>query len=382
VTNYEDRVGQELAGYDEVEEVHQLPPIYHFWSQRHVLPLLHEVGLESLDGWWDDAVAEVCAARAPRSARLVSLGAGNGDLETAMAARLAERGIDNLEIELLELNPAMLERARSHAERLGVGDRLTVRAVDLNSWEATEPADAYLACHSLHHVVELEHLFDEVARTLAPDGVLLVNDMVGRNGHRRWPEAAGIVHGLWRNASPRRRHNNYTGVEDAEYPDHDCSTEGFEGVRAQDVLPLLLDRFHPEVYITFANVIDPFVDRVYGPNFDPDDEQDRRFIETVAALDDAAIDLHLITPTHLVATFRNRPVACRYPRDRSPARTLRRPDDPARMSATPPPAQPVAAVAGAGPGPAADEGWRRYEALRARKVVRLGLALARLRRRP
>ena len=221
----------------------------------------------------------------------MSLGAGNGDLETAMAARLDARGLSNLEIELLELNPVMLERAVAHAERLGVKDRITVQAVDLNSWEAAEPADAYLACHSLHHVVELEHLFDEVARTLRDDGVLLVNDMVGRDGHRRWPEAAGIVLGLWRTLAPSQRLNNYTGVEDPRYPDHDCSSEGFEGVRAQDVLPLLLERFHPDVYVTFANVIDPFVDRVYGPNFDPDNEEDRRFIDAVATLDDAAIDL-------------------------------------------------------------------------------------------
>ena len=194
----------------------------------------------------------------------MSLGAGNGDLKTAMAARLDARGLSNLEIELLELNPVMLERAVAHAERLGVKDRITVQAVDLNSWEAAEPADAYLACHSLHHVVELEHLFDEVARTLRDDGVLLVNDMVGRDGHRRWPEAAGIVHGLWRTLAPSQRLNNYTGVEDSRYPDHDCSSEGFKGVRAQDVLPLLLEPFHPDVYVTFANVIDPFVDRVYG----------------------------------------------------------------------------------------------------------------------
>ena len=66
MTEYEDRVGQELAGYDEVEEVHQLPPIYHYWSERYVLPLLHEVGFESIDACWDDAVAELCEARAPQ----------------------------------------------------------------------------------------------------------------------------------------------------------------------------------------------------------------------------------------------------------------------------------------------------------------------------
>lgn len=377
MARYQERIEQELAGYDAVEEVHQLPAIYEYWSQRHVLPLLHELGHESLDALWDGEVAKVCAARAPATARLVSLGAGNGDLETALAARLAERGIDNLEVVLLELNAAMLERAVSHAERLGVGDRVEALAVDLNTWQASQPADIYFACHSLHHVVGLEHLFDQVAATLARDGVLLVNDMVGRNGHRRWPEAASIVDSLWRGILPRYRYNNYTGHDDPTYPDHDCSNEGFEGVRAQDILPLLLERFNPEVYVTFANVIDPFVDRVYGPNFDPDDSEDRRFIDAVAALDDSAVDLGVTTPTHLVGTFRPHVVACRYPRRRSPARTVRHPADPpfdresdqTRQALVDEFRQSAEAARG------------RYDELRARKVVRLGLALARLRER-
>jgi hypothetical protein len=130
---YAERVAAELATYAGQEEVHDLPPIYHYWSEGHCLPLLEAVGLTSLDAFWDREVAAVCTRRGPHRARLVSLGAGNGDIEINIAARLSQRGIDNLELILLELNTVMLDRAIALAEELGIGDRLTVVPADLNS---------------------------------------------------------------------------------------------------------------------------------------------------------------------------------------------------------------------------------------------------------
>jgi SAM-dependent methyltransferase len=321
---YASRIDAELATYADQEEVHDLPPIYHYWSERYCLPLLSEVGLTSLDGFWDREIAAVCARRHPDRARLVSLGAGNGDIELQIMARLRQQGISNLEVVLVELNPVMLDRGLLQAGELGLSGCVDTAQADFNSWTAVETADIYFAHHSLHHVVALEHLLDEVRGSLAADGVLLINDMIGRNGHKRWPEAAELVNRLWSVTPERYRFNHYTGDVDDVYPDWDCSGVGFEGVRAQDILPLLLARFHPETYITFANIIDPFVDRVYGPNFDPQRSQDTDFINAVARLDDATIDLRLTTPTHMIASFKPQPVACNHPRHRSPERTTRR----------------------------------------------------------
>ena len=333
---YEARLAQEVENFTEVENVHDLPPIHDYWAVRYCLPLLEELGYPSLDAVWDKHVGDVCRRRAPEPARLVGLGAGNGDIELGMARRLAETGVHNLELVLLELNPRMLERARAGAQALGMADRLTTVEADLNSWTADRAADVYFASHSLHHVVELEHLFDEVKTSLRPDGLLLVNDMIGRNGHQRWPEAADLVNRIWAKIPERYRHNPIHQRVDEVYPDVDHSTEGFEGIRAQDILPLLLDRFHPEAFITFMNVIDPFVDRVYGRNLDAERAEDQRFINLVAQLDDAALDLGLVTPTHLVGSFRVQPCETRFPRGRSPERVLRRDpqveDDSARLS--------------------------------------------------
>jgi SAM-dependent methyltransferase len=368
---YRARVSEEVERFADVEVVHDLPPIYGYWAIRYCLPLFQEVGYDTLEQLYDEHVAELCARRAPAPARLVGLGAGNGDIELGIARRLAERGVENLELVLLELNPAMLKRARDEAAAHGMAERVVGVEADLNTWTADREADVYFASHSLHHVVELEHLFDEVRSSLRPDGVLLVNDMIGRNGHKRWPEAARIVDLIWATLPERYRHNPIHQRVDDVYPDVDYSTEGFEGIRAQDILPLLLERFHPDVFVTFMNVIDPFVDRVHGRNFDPDRPEDTRLIDRIAELDEAALDLGVLSPTHLVGSFRTAPCEARFPRGRSPEAALR--DEVAADASSERIEQLERELAETRSG---------YEALRSRKAVRAGLKIADLIRHP
>jgi hypothetical protein len=261
----------------------------------------------------------------------------------------------------------MLDRAAAAAKHAGIEDRVRLVETDLNAWRADTHAHIYFANHSLHHVLELEHLFGEIAATLDDEGVFLVNDMVGRNGHQRWPEAATIVHGIWEQMPERYRFNHYTGRVDSVYPDTDCSVSSFEGVRAEDILPLLLERFHAQTYVTFANVIDPFVDRVYGPNFDIENEEDIAFVEQIAQLDQAALELATLTPTHLVGAFRPTPVECRYPKGRSPERTVH------SKLADPVPDPRIAELERI-----AADAQGKYQRLRARKSVRLALKMAEL----
>ena len=387
---YGTKISAELERYADQEEVHDLPDIYHYWSARYCMPLLQEVGFDGLHEFLDQHVAEQCARRAPERARLVSLGAGNGDTEIGIASRLQDRGIENLELILLELNPQMLERAMVDASKLGLADRVVAKETDLNSWKANDNADVYLANHSLHHVVNLEGLFTEVQASLDPEGVLLVNDMIGRNGHVRWPEAADLVRRIWDVAPENYRWNPFLHAIEDVYPDIDCSNSGFEGIRSQDILPLLLERFHPDVYVCFLNVADPFIDRVYGPNFDIDRPEDLAFIDALGRFDDAAIDLQLVTPTHLISSFRTKPVRCRYPRRRSPARTTHRPDQDLTHTPTADAITKLQTRIDTGQNSTRDalvvelersleESQARYAHLRHRKAVRIALNLAALR---
>ena len=112
-----------------------------------------------------------------------------------------------------------------------------------------------------------------------------------------------------------------------DYPDVDYASRGFEGIRSQDILPLLVERFAFDVFIGFANAIDPFVDRSFGPNFSVDSDWDRDFIDRVHARDEAAILSGAITPTHMLAAMCvGRGGENRFADGLSPQAAVRQPD--------------------------------------------------------
>jgi SAM-dependent methyltransferase len=300
---YAVRLVGEKARYTDQETIHDLPPIFHYWSNTHLLPMLREVGIPGIDGFFVDAL-EACASRAEGTARLVSLGAGNCDTEVRLALLLKERGVRNFTLECVDINQQMLERGRGLASVSGVQREVLPIPGDLNHWTPARAYHAVIANQSLHHVLELESLFDAVRGSLVADGAFIVSDMIGRNGHQRWPEALEIVREFWPELPDPYKHNRLLDRQENEFLDWDSSQDGFEGIRAQDVLPLLVERFGFELFFGFGNVIDPFVGRAFGPNFDADRAWDREFIDRVHQRDQTALLLGQITPTHMLAIMR------------------------------------------------------------------------------
>ena len=66
---------------------------------------------------------------------------------------------------------------------------------------------------------------------------------------------------------------------------------------------MLVERFGFEFFLAFGNVIDPFIDRGFGHNFDPLRDWDRDFIDRVHARDEAELMAGRITPTHMMAVM-------------------------------------------------------------------------------
>ena len=67
-------------------------------------------------------------------------------------------------------------------------------SVDEFSGFANHEYDAVIANQSLHHVTNLEGLFDAIRHSLHPTGVFVTSDMIGRNGHDR---RHGIARAPW-----------------------------------------------------------------------------------------------------------------------------------------------------------------------------------------
>ncbi len=302
------RLEQEIEHYRAVENVHDLPRIYHYWSEKYLRPVLAACGIEGIDAFFLDHILSACRTQPGGLVEIASIGSGNGDLEVRLARAARARGAQNFRFRCFELNPHMIARGRALAIAEDVADQLEFVRTNIDHWSVDRPYAICLAHHSLHHIVALEPLFAKVRRAIGNEGVFLISDMIGRNGHQRWPEVLGTVQELWRQMPDRYKWNQQLRRFEKEFEDWDCSREGNEGIRSQDILPLLMEHFHFEVFVPFGNLIDVFVDRSFGHNFDPEREEDRRFIDEVARLDLAKLDAGEFKPTHLLAAARVQPV--------------------------------------------------------------------------
>lgn len=300
---YAQRMSQEIEDFAGQLNVHDLPEIFHYWSNKYLLPIFQQFGFNSPDDFFFVYLLRIAESFPSKQLRFVSLGAGNGDLEVKLARQLRDHGVENFSIECGDINETMLERGREMARAAGVSDLMRFEIADFNRWRPTKSYDAVLGNQCLHHVVELDDLFASIRRNLSPDGYFLTSDMIGRNGHMRWPEALEIVNHFWRELPEKYKYNHQLQRLEVQFQNHDCSTRSFEGIRSQDILPLLIKYFHFELFVGFANVIDIFVDRSFGHNFDADNDEDLSFIDRVHAQDVDALQSGKIKPTHMVAAM-------------------------------------------------------------------------------
>jgi SAM-dependent methyltransferase len=299
--SYDAQVRAEIDLFKNWTNIHELPDIFHYWSNSKVRPKLEAFGFSSPVDMFKLYLKQQCQRETIRPLRFFSIGSGNCDLEVEFARHLISAGYSNFVIECLDLNPSMLERGRVAAQQNGVSAQLSFIEGDFNRWQPECEYDAVLAVQALHHVVNLEGLFKQVRMSLRPHGRFIISDIVGRKGHQRWPEALEIVQELWQELPPPYRFNRMLQRHEESYVNWDCSIQGFEGIRSHDILPLLLSHFHFELFVAYGNVVDPFVDRAFGHNFDATAQWDRDFIDRVHHRDEEAILAGWIKPVHMEA---------------------------------------------------------------------------------
>jgi hypothetical protein len=311
---YKVRVARQIAQYA-TEPIHDAPPIYEYWSNTYLRPRLNAVfGVDSMTAFYAEHILQRVAATPEPITRILSIGAGDAELEVDVAKHLLSRGMATFRLECLELSPVLIERANRRISDAALSSHVSVIQSDLNSWSAVKGSSrhytAVLANYILHHIVKLESLLEGVATAIGSSGVFLTADMIGRNGHMRWPEALGIITALWETLPDELKYNHHLGVTDRTFNNWDCCRDGgFEGVRAQDILPLLVSRFHFEKFLAAGNLTDIFCDRLYGPNYDPSVPAHTQFIDSIELLNSILLELGVVKPTMMLAVLSNQATA-------------------------------------------------------------------------
>jgi SAM-dependent methyltransferase len=302
--SYQSKIEQEIRIYRDVANVHELPAIFHYWSNKYLRPKLELFGFSVPDDLFVQYITKQARSNAASTCTILSLGAGNCDTEVRLAELLLAAGVGNFLFHCLDINPEMLARGKRLAEERNLSSRFVLIETDINSWDAQASCDIVIANQSLHHIVELELLLQKVHRCLRRGGFFLTNDMIGRNGHMRWPEALELVQACWALLDEKHKWNHILKRHEEVYENWDCSREGFEGIRSQDILPLLLKHFQFDFFLGFSNAINVFVDRAFGHNFDVSNPKDCYFIDFVAQLDDYFIEAGKLKPTQMIAAMR------------------------------------------------------------------------------
>lgn len=112
----------------------------------------------------------------PHAKTALDAGCGDGLLTRA----LAERGIRTLGI---DVSPAMIALAR---RRAGDNSLMEYRVADIMSSDAERQFDVVISVSAVHHL-PFEEVVPRLARSVAPGGTLLVQDVTDRPGLRGLP---------------------------------------------------------------------------------------------------------------------------------------------------------------------------------------------------
>ena len=284
-------------------DLNALPEIHCYWANKHLLGHLAEAF--GVGGIFDIFAQELRASvEATGNPLIISIGAGDAEIEAETAARMIAGGFTRFSFECLELSPFLIERGNARIKERGFECHLSFTQTNLAHWRPERKFGAAFANHSLHHIEALEHVFDMIGKGLEPQGSFVASDMIGRNGHMRWPESLAIINALWTVIQDHWKQNRPLAQFENTFINHDCSTVGFEGIRAQDILPLLLDRFQFHRFAAWGGLLDIFVDRAFGHNLSSEKPFDREFIDTMWETNQALIRLGVLTPTQMVAVMK------------------------------------------------------------------------------
>ena len=239
--------------------------------------------------------------RAREGVRMLSLGSGPGGLELQFA-----REAPSTKIVCIDLNAGLLEKGCAQAASEGLA--VEFRQGDLNRILLPPEEFDLVFCHaSLHHLLELEHMFHQIKRTLKPRGELIAIDVITRHGYRMWPETRKMIDKIWKTlpAAYRVNHTSYhVKMVDEKIVDADARRSNMECIRSEDILPLLEAGFETVSYVPYFSLCRRLFDTMYGPNYDLGRALDRAILDWLWALDCHYLDTGVLRPETFFGVYR------------------------------------------------------------------------------
>lgn len=281
------------------------------YAQIEVTPQLTEGGLHAQNAWahyWGRVGARLGATDfgnvvsvleehnegVTRPLRVLSLGSGYCGHELELAERFTRPYV----IHCTDINPDLFTAARERAAEQGLN--LTFATADLN-FPSIEPGsyDLIFAHAAIHHAINLERLFAAVAAGLTPNGLFHLVEVAGKNRKLIWDENERFANGLLALLP-----ETVTGGVRLAVP---AAMEGMEGLRQEDIPPLLAARFVP-LYELRHGAFMRFIclDPQLSQFLDPADPTRHSHLDFLIDADESAVARGLLRPLEIWGLYRPR----------------------------------------------------------------------------
>ena len=143
-------------------------------------------------------------------------------------------------LDIYELSPGVIRKVRAGLGRAAAWPQRRVRFIrtDLNFVHLPERRyDVIWSSGCLHHITNLEHLFEQVERALRPGGLFAFRDYVGERRMQFAPERLARINALMRDVPARWRRT------ESVVPPQFHAISPFCGVRSDEILGLAAQRF-------------------------------------------------------------------------------------------------------------------------------------------
>lgn len=223
--------------------------------------------------------------------RGLTLGCGAGRRERELVCRGVCRSFHGIDI-----SEKAIAAAREIAKEQNLP--LTYEVADLNFLEVPEKAfDLVVAQTSLHHVLFLERVAEQVWRSLKSDGYLWIDDFIGETQGQYDPKRLSIMNRILASLPEKFRKNKITNqfVAEIKRPEPGHLGSPFESIRSGEIVPVFQRWFTIEWELEFDAFLRLVVPQGTRAAY-LENEDTKALFEILILLDQLCIEEEIVQP--------------------------------------------------------------------------------------
>lgn len=224
---------------------------------------------------------------------MMSIGCGVGYLERSLASWNAFEQMDAYDIA-----PGAIEIAKQSAVDAGLTHiNYEVRNINTSTWPANH-YDTVWFNGSLHHIEQLERVYQEVAHTLKPGGYLFFNEYIGPSRFDFTERQKQVMDAVFK-LLPQRFKRSFIPAYPFPYlqatpipdPVEVQRVDPSEAVRSDEIMSILPDYFDILEFNKMGGTILQFLLAGIAGNFHPRNPDAVRVLDMLFAIEDTLMDI-------------------------------------------------------------------------------------------